>query len=329
MTQRALITGASGFAGGFLAEHLLASGDRVLGCSSAGRWTGPAGTALPGQMDLLAWDLGRDQQPDRETLRCIEQFAPTCIYHLAAVSVPEDCGPTESLPHALKINVQGTRRVLQLAGALSTRPRVLVVSSSHVYAAPPPDSPQVSETTPPAPRGGYGRSKLAAEQQALRAAGEGMCEAVIARAFPHAGPRQSSRRMLSQWARQFAEAGDRPVEIQTREARIDLSDVRDVVRAYRLLVEHGRSGEVYNVGSGVCRTSGEVLDVMRRLADPRRPVHQTAPGFKHDPIADVSRLQACTGWRATLPLEQTVGDTLAWWREQLARRPSACPEEPR
>lgn len=340
MAQRALITGVTGFAGSFLAEHLLACGDAVLGCSTAGQWTGPAGAVLAGQVDLLAWDLSRDEGPDPPTLRRIAQFAPTCIYHLAAISVPEDCGPVEPLPQVLKINVGGTRQVLRLAAALPTGPRVLVVSSSHVYASPPREAPMVAETTPPAPRGGYGRSKLAAEQEGLRAASAGGCEVVIARAFPHAGPRQSPQRMLSQWAQQFAQgASDRPVEIQTRDARIDLSDVRDVVRAYRLLLVHGSSGEVYNVGSGICRTSGEVFEIMRRLADPHRLVRETAPGFKQDPIADTSRLRRRTGWRAAIPLEQTVSDTLAWWRAQaagavaqaagLSPEGSPCPEEER
>jgi len=330
MPQRALITGVTGFAGGFLAEHLLACGDTVLGCSSGGRWTcadGASSETLAARIDLLAWDLSYDQGPDRDTLRRIEQFAPTCIYHLAAISVPEDCGRTEPLPHVLKINLGGTRRVLRLAGSLATRPRVLVVSSSHVYAAPPPEHPAVDETTPLAPRGGYGRSKLLAEQETLRAVDQGLCQAVIARSFPHAGPRQSPRRMLSQWARQFARATDQPVEIQTRNAWIDLSDVRDVVRAYRLLVEHGRSGEVYNVGSGVCLTSGEVFDLMYRLAGSNRAVRETAAGFKQDPIADISRLRARTGWDARVPLERTVGDTLAWWREQPADGPNTGPEE--
>jgi len=327
MPQRALITGVTGFAGGFLAEHLLACGDEVLGCCSTGRWSGPDARELAGRVELVGWELSSDDGLSDEARRRIEQFAPTCIYHLAAISVPEDCGTDEPLPHVLAVNVAGTRRVLQLAGSLPTRPRVLVVSSSHVYAAPPPEHPVVDEATPPAPRGGYGRSKLLAEQETLRAVDQGLCQAVIARSFPHAGPRQSARRMLSQWARQFAENSAGPVEIQTREARIDLSDVRDVVAAYRLLVEHGGSGRIYNVGSGVCRTSGEVLDLMQRLAGTKRPVRETRPGFKQDPIADLKRLKQCTGWRARVPLEQTVADTLAWWREQQAARPDAVPEE--
>ena len=101
--------------------------------------------------------------------------------------------------------------------------------------------------------------------------------------------------------------------MHTRDARIDLADVRDVVRAYRLLVEHGRRGEVYNVGSGVQRTSGQVLDLLRGMADPERPVIELHPGPKQDPIADVTRLVDCTGWRPQIPVEKGLQATVEWF----------------
>jgi GDP-4-dehydro-6-deoxy-D-mannose reductase len=122
--------------------------------------------------------------------------------------------------------------------------------------------------------------------------------------------------MLPQWARQFALGGPGPVEVHTLQARLDLSDVRDVVRAYRLLVERGRPGEVYNVGSGLSRRSGEVFELLRGMADPTRPVVELQAGLKQEPIADVARLVRCTGWHATIPLETTISDTLAWWRQR-------------
>ena len=136
-------------------------------------------------------------------------------------------------------------------------------------------------------------------------------------AFQHTGPRQNDRMMLSQWCRQFADGTD-PVEVQTHSATIDVSDVRDVVRAYRRLAEAGGPGEVYNVGSGVPRVSGEVFELLRRLADPRRAVRETQTGAKHDPVADTRKLCAATGWRPEIPLERTVADTLAWWRDAAA-----------
>lgn len=109
------------------------------------------------------------------------------------------------------------------------------------------------------------------------------------------------------------------MEVYTLDARIDLSDVRDVVRAYRLLLERGRPGEVYNVGSGISRRTGDILELLRGMAGPKRPVVERRPGFKQDPIADVTRLVECTGWSARIPLEQTVADTWAWWRKSEGR----------
>ena len=82
-------------------------------------------------------------------------------------------------------------------------------------------------------------------------------------------------------------------------------------------MEKGRSGEIYNVGSGVSRSSGEVLQILRDLAASDRPIEQTHPGFKQDPIADITRLVRATGWRPIVPIEQTVRDTLAYWQQRL------------
>jgi len=318
MSDRALITGVSGFVGGFLTECLLRAGDAVLGCSPDGAWTESSPKSLENQVELLGWDLADPAAPDESVRRRIEQFRPDAIYHLAALSIPKDCGREEPTPLAGTINVAGTRRVLELAAGLSTRPRVLLTSSSHVYAPVSPEAPRVDENAPLGPRRGYGRTKLAAEDEVRRFVEQGLCDAVIARAFQHTGPRQSPRMMLPGWARQFADGTRRPIEVTTRDAVIDLTDVRDVVRAYRLLIEHGRRAEVYNVGSGTSRRSGDVLELLRSMAGPDRPIVELQPGYKQDPIARITRLVQLTGWRAEIPLEQTVSDTLAYWRSRPA-----------
>ena len=319
MVERALITGASGFVGGFLAEHLMENGQAVLGCSPDGQWCDESTESLAGRVELVAWDMATPNGLSEEACRLIERFRPDALYHLAAISVPEDCGASAPAPLAESINVGGTRQVLELAGRLPSRPRVLLVSTSHVYAPAAYEASPLDENTPLGPNRGYGRTKLAAEDEVRRAVRQGICDAVIVRAFQHTGPCQNARMMLPQWARQFAAGGSEPVEVYTRDAHIDLTDVRDVVHAYRLLMEQGHSGEVYNVGSGVSRRSGDLLDMLRELADPRRTVVELRPGFKQDPIADISRLAKLTGWRPEIPPRQTVADTLAYWRAKLAQ----------
>ena len=298
MPHCTLITGVSGFAGGFLAEHLLQCGDVVLGCSPDGKWEESSPEELPEQVELLAWDLGSPDGLSADARRRIEEFRPDCVYHLAGLSVPEDCGDDEPLPAAMAINVDGTRRVMELAAALPSKPRVLFISSSQVYAPISPEAPPLAETAPLGPWRAYGRTKLLAEGEVRRAVDELGFDAVIARSFQHTGPRQSPRMMLPEWARQLAAGRPQPVEVHTLDAQIDLSDVRDVVRAYRMLLERGQRGEVYNVGSGVSRRSGDVLELLRSMADPTRPVVELRPGFKQDPIADVGRILRCALFRS-------------------------------
>ncbi len=317
--QRALLTGIPGFVGGFLAEHLLARGDAVLGAAVDARWEPNSSETARRCVELVAWDLSRDSGLSAEARRRIEAFEPSAVYHLAALSVPDDCGREDPLPAAVAVNVEGTRRVVELASQLPSRPRLLFVSSAKVYVSVDFRSPVVAETSPVGPCTAYGRTKLAGEDVVEAAVARGDCEAVIVRAFQHTGPRQGPRMMLPEWARQFAAKRSGPVEVRTRDAVIDMSDVRDVVRAYRLVMERGQPGCVYNVGSGRPIRSGEVLDLLRRLAGPDRPIRETRPGPKQDPIADTARLRCLTGWQPEVPLEQTVADTWAYWREACSK----------
>ncbi len=316
MAYRALITGISGFVGGFLAEHLLDCGDRVLGCSFDGTWEEDSPRTLSDRLELLAWDLADDAGIRESTRLRIERFSPQVIYHLAALSVPEQCGDEKPTELATAVNVGGTRRVLELADSLTPSPRLVLISSSHVYAPVDPQSPCVDEDAPLGPRHGYGLTKLAAEEEVRHSVRQHGCDAVIVRAFQHAGPRQIPPLMLPQWASQFAAAGSQPVEVHTRDAQLDICDVRDVVRAYRLLVQRGRGGEVYNVGSGKSQSSGHVLQLLSELADADRAIVETKPGHKQEPIANIDRLVRCTGWQAEIPIERTVADTFAWWQQK-------------
>ena len=312
---RALITGATGFVGSFLAEHLLACGDEPLGVSASGRWPDEllgdrTFGATARRVPLVAWDVA--ESPSAETLRAFEEFAPTVIYHLAALSVPKECGDVEPTERALAVNVGGTRAVVELAARLPSRPRLLFVSTGHVYGG----SGAVDESAPLEPRGPYGRTKVLAEAELLREIAAGRADGVIARAFKHAGPRQGPQMMLSEWCSQFARPSREPVLVQTFDSYLDLCDVRDVVRAYRLLVERAPSGGIFNVGGGRSVRCGDLFLALRDMADPERPYRETKPGLKREPIADIGKLAALTGWRPEIPVATTLRDTLDWWRQR-------------
>lgn len=309
--MNSLITGITGFVGGHLAEHLLAAGDEVRGVSSSGRW--PAGTpeSLTQQVRIASADLG-DPEHWQGLHDLTAEFAPACIYHLAAISVPSDCGGDEPNAKAIAANVEGTRRVLHFAESLSPRPRVLFVSTSHVYAPPSGADDRCREDQPLRPKNAYGMTKLLAELTVRDAVQAGCVDAIIARAFQHTGPRQGARMMLPEWAAQLNAPGS-AVVVRNRDTWIDLCDVRDVVRAYRLLMTRGITGEIYNVASGVPRRTGAILDALLAIDGRTHSIEETRPGLRWDPIADIRKLQAATGWSPTVPLEQTIRDV---WSER-------------
>src|SRR3569623_1318808 len=270
--MKAFITGITGFVGGFLAEHLLAAGDEVLGCSTQGNWPQQEGLwrcpprHIREQIAVLRWDLGDPSGLSAADREQIAAFAPDCIYHQAALSVPSHCGEMAPTDRALAVNVDGTSRVLQLAASLPRRPRVLFTSTSHVYAPAATPGTRLDETAPSGLRRGYGMTKLLAEQRIDAATRERGLDAVIARAFQHTGPRQEQGMMLPDWAEQFAADELGPIRVRSLNTWIDLSDVRDIVPAYRLLVERAEAGGIYNVGSGAPRRTGDIFKLMIQLA---------------------------------------------------------------
>ncbi len=259
-------------------------------------------------MRLVQGDLSSDET-SQSLSRVVRDFAPDCVYHLAAISVPSECGGAEPTPRAIAANADGTRRALEWAAPLSIR--VLVVSTSHVYAQPSSGDVRAREDDPLRPKNAYGKTKLMAERITLELARAGQVDAVIARAFQHTGPRQGGSMMLPEWAAQLASGAD-TITVRNRDTWIDLSDVRDVVRAYRLLMERGLGGEIYNVGSGVPRRTGDILDQLIQVSGRTVSVEEKSPGERFDAIAEITKLQQATGWRPEVPVEQTVQDVWAW-----------------
>ncbi len=307
--MRVWITGVTGFLGSHLAEHLLACGHQVLGTSSRGRWP-PWLAHLQQQVPLVAWDL-RHRAPAR-VWDAVARFAPQAVFHLAALSVPSQCGAQQPTPQARAVNVLGTRHVCQVAWELSPRPRLLLASSAHVYRFPPRRGYRVDETAPVDPRGGYGRSKLEAEQVLWRFHRQGL-PAMVVRSFNHAGPRQDRHLMLSQWCWQLA-AGREVLVVHNRTTWLDLLDVRDAVRAYRAVMLHGSPGLVYNVGAGTAVASGWVLQRLLQHCGRQVRLEERLPGLRRNLVADVGRLRRLAGWYPRVPLERTAADCLQFWR---------------
>jgi GDP-4-dehydro-6-deoxy-D-mannose reductase len=323
--MRALVTGISGFVGGHLAEHLLASGDVVVGLSASGRW--PAGLAhLAREVRIEACDLARIEQEAMTEL--IARKQPEAIYHLAAQANPQASVADPKGTWAL--NLGGTLTLLEAVKASGLTPRVVVVGSGVCYGNPAPEQMPVSELCPLRPNNPYSASKGAADLLGVQHFLAHGTDVVMARPFNHAGPRQSSTYVLGALARQVAEveAGLKPrVEVGNLDIIRDFTDVRDVVRAYRLLAETGDPGEIYNLGSGRGTKLADALEILRGLAgvpievyvDPARvrPVDQPLL------VADASKLRSATGWEPLFSIEATLADMLDDWRRAIRTDPGS------
>jgi len=304
-----LITGAAGFAGGHLAE-LLASNPSLVCWSREAPAPGLVPSARWEQIDLL----------DRHQVRgAVSAARPAQIYHLAGV--PHVGGSWDATTPTLAGNVLATHYLFDALRRAGVRARVLVTASATVYA--PSDQP-IAEDGAIAPSSPYALSKLAQEMRTLRAPGEDGLDVIVVRAFNHTGPRQAPAFAAPSFARQIAriERGEQEPVIRAGNLspRRDLSDVRDVVRAYAALMEHGAGGGVYNVASGVGRPIGDILRALVARARVTVTVETDSallrPNDTAALVGDCRRLQRDTGWSPQIPFEKMLDDLLEYWRTQ-------------
>lgn len=315
MAARALVTGVGGFVAGHLVRLLLDRGVEVSGTYRPGRRP----TGLLPAVCLLPADL----EDAAALAAAVRKAAPDWLFHLAGVSSePEARAEPE---RALTVNVIGTLLLFEALLSLSSRPRVLLAGSCAEYGRVHPDENPISEEQPLRPVSPYGASKAAQGLLALQHHAEYGLEVIHSRAFNHTGPGQRDGFSASSFAHQIAQAesGLRPPEIEVGNltSRRDLTDVRDVARAYAALVERGTPGEVYNVGSGRAVAMGEVLDGLIALsALPVRALpfpHRFRPVDLPLLVADPTKLRRATGWEPEIPLEQTLADLLESWRARV------------
>jgi GDP-4-dehydro-6-deoxy-D-mannose reductase len=313
MTPTILVTGATGFAGG----HLL---DRLAGRGPVTGWCRPDGQR-PDRARLMDWHAV-DLLDSVAVRRSVEEIRPTEVYHLAGAPLV-GASWRNAVPQ-LKANALGTHHLLDAVREAAPACRVLVVTSAQIYQ--PGDDP-IDESAPLAPQTPYGLSKLAADQIAMHAAHEDGLDVVVARPFNHAGPRQSAEYVVSSFARQIAliEQGraEPVIRVGNLAARRDITDVRDVVAAYTRLMDAAPRGRPYNICSGRAWRIGDLLDELLHLSSAAVTVEvdqdRLRPSDAQVMQGDASRARAELGWTPQIQVEQTLRDTLNWWREQIAR----------
>ncbi|KKT40358.1 hypothetical protein A3K29_03100 [Candidatus Collierbacteria bacterium RIFOXYB2_FULL_46_14] len=307
--KKALITGSTGFVGGHLWKELESAGYQVFGTSRT--------KIEPKNSRIFACDITNE----KKLAKLIAKLKPDHIYHLAAQPSPRH---SYQFPQkTFEINNLGTINLLEaIKNIAGYTPRVLVVGSATECGFVPAEQLPITEATPFAPENPYSISKLACYHLSLCYARDGACEVIYASSFSHTGPGQATGFLAADIAKQIVE-----IENGHQEAKLvtghlenlrDYLDVRDVAKAYRLLLEKGKNGERYNVCSGITVSTKTIFQTLLDLSkvkidhqvDPSRNNAQDAPILygSHDKITKE------TGWVPQISIDQTLKDLLDWYR---------------
>jgi GDP-4-dehydro-6-deoxy-D-mannose reductase len=308
----ALITGVNGFAGKHLAQLLLKHGWNVYGIDMQEKCAVPGGMYF--QVDIC----------DHESIRRIcGQVKPKGIYHLAGVASPSGFHLTPY--NSFQINIMGTISMLDAMRTVSNEAVLLLVGSSTEYKTLDLHN-ALSEKSHLEPTSFYGVSKYAAEIIGQYYVRHHNLDVRFTRSFNHTGPGQAQQFVCSDWARQIAGIevnGAAPqIRVGNINSAIDFSDVRDVVEAYRLIMEKGKKGEVYNVCGKNKINLSFILEYLLKKSSANITVSMdqtkvAAPNSTAEIIGANDKLYEQTGWSPKIPFEKTLDDLYEWWVDEL------------
>jgi GDP-4-dehydro-6-deoxy-D-mannose reductase len=316
--KRILVTGASGFVGSHLCEHLSGNDYEIFG------------TVFGNSPDFLLKEIPQDHLRDINLLSrdavnaLIDEIQPQIVFHLAALSSPKasfsDPGTT------LSNNLMGQLFLLDALRHHGKKiEKIVVISSAEVYGNVSEDNIPIDEECPMRPLSPYAVSKIAQDYLALQYYLSHQLPIVRFRPANHTGERQSADFVVPAFAKQIAqiESGIQSptIKVGNLEAVRDFTDVLDVVKAYELVIKNGKPGEVYNLGSGKGVSIREILDLL--LAQAKSKVTVSVDKDKYLPVdiphvvMDTLKYQKASGWKADIPLETTLERVLHYWRQQI------------
>ncbi|HJR18998.1 MAG TPA: GDP-mannose 4,6-dehydratase [Actinomycetota bacterium] len=319
--MRVLITGVTGFVGSHLAEYCLGLGHEVAGTM---RWRSQQENLaeVRDRVTLFEADL-RDGTAARHV---IGTFSPERIFHLAAQSfvAASWSAPAETLT----TNVQCQVHLLEAVREANLDARIQVAGSSEEYGKVSEDELPIRETNALRPMSPYAVSKVAQDLMGFQYHQSYGTWIVRTRAFNHEGPRRGEVFVTSSFAKQIALAeagrGEPVLNVGNLEAQRDFTDVRDVVKAYWLALEKCEPGEVYNIGSGRAWKISDVAEMLIGMAKVPIEIRQDPSRMRPSDVlvlqADTTRFRETTGWEPTIPFEQTLWDTLEYWRDRVRER---------
>lgn len=315
--MKILVTGATGFAGQHFIRLYDDSPHRIFGTSypeDPARLLRLDGKSFGKDIRFL------DIQKENDVRHLIRDVQPDRILHFAAVS---NVGHSwKNKRETLETNIMGSFFLLEAVKESSPKARLVFVSSSDVYGKMKPDESPLKEDRALQVVNPYAFTKVSGEMLCgFYSRIEGL-DVVTGRPFPHTGPAQSPLFVCSDWACQIAriEKGGEPVlKVGNLDVRRDYTDVRDVVKAYNLLLEGGKSGEVYNICTGKAVLLREILDILLSLSKVKINVRIDARKMRKTDIpilvGDGTKIFEATGWTPVISLEQSLLDLLEYWRK--------------
>ena len=309
----ALIIGAAGFVGSYLIQHLSDTYDWEIHATKLSSETFDAS-------DIRIHDLDIMNTVEIEIL--LKKLRPDYIFHLAAQSSVALSWKNPAL--TVDINIKGTLNILDtIRNIPGYSPKILLIGSGEEYGYILPDETPINEQVIPRPGNIYAATKACQNMLGSIYSRAYGLHLIMVRAFNHIGPNQAPIFVVSDFCKQVAEieAGIKPpvMRVGNLQAKRDFTDVRDVVRAYGLLIQKGQAGETYNIGSGHAIAIQELLDKILSLSEKNISVELDTARLRPADIpvieADIQKIQQLTAWKPEISLNQTLLETLNYWRE--------------
>lgn len=313
--MKSLIIGGAGFVGFHLIRYLCNEGKQEVIVTKMPT----ENISMTENIQVLNLDiLNRDK-----IVEVLEQVRPDYIFHLAAQSSVALSWENPAL--TIDVNIKGTVNILDALRESGIKARILLVGSGEEYGKVLENEIPIKENNIPRPGNIYAATKACQNMMGNIYVDAYKLDIIMVRAFNHIGPNQSPKFVVSDFCKKVAEieAGksEAVIKVGNLNSRRDFTDVRDVVRAYALLVRSGKPGETYNIGSGHAVRIKEILDIILNYS--KVAIQVEVDHSKIRPVdipiieADITKVFDAIGWKPQINLEQTIKETLDYWREQV------------
>lgn len=307
--MKALITGVDGFVGKYLSEYLLEQGYEVYGTTILENYEN-------NKINVKRMNLLDKEQVDE----VIENIKPDKVFHLAGQSAVGLSWKSPVL--TVDINVNGTLNILEAIKKHSKASKILIIGSSDQYGPVKPEECPINEEKIQNPQSPYGVSKKMQEEMCKLYVNAYNMNIIMVRAFNHIGAGQGKNFVVADFASKIAEiekGNNEPIlKVGNLETFRDFTDVRDIVRGYCMLLETGKIGEVYNIGSGKAVKVSEILEKLIKMS--KVPISVEIDSEKFRPVdvplvvCDNQKIRKDTGWKTEISIDNTLREVLGYWR---------------